>query len=323
MNQKLKITLKKTHPPTTTEPIQSDTPKPILKWIGGKTQILDKIIQHIPNKMNNYHEIFLGGGSVLFMLLTHIENGSIQVKNKIYAYDINEPLIYMYKNIQSNHIELYNTITVYIDTLLKCKENGPVNRDPNTIEEAQSCRESYYYWIRKQYNQLSDTEKKTVKGSSIFIFLNKTCFRGMFRLGPNGYNVPYGNYKNPAIVTLEHLTRVSQLIKNVDFICADFENSLSTVTKDDFVYLDPPYAPENTKSFVKYYENGFNTDQHIKLFKMINNLPCHFLLSNSNVKLVHENFTDTRFTTDCITCRRAINSKDPSSQTKEVLIYTK
>lgn len=320
MDKKIKISIKKTANPTQTPHLDITTP--ILKWIGGKTQILDKILPYFPKEMNNYHETFLGGGSVLLMLLSHIKTGSIKVKGKIYAYDINEPLISLYKNIQSNYIELYNTVKTYIDELGQSPQESPVpvNRDPNTIEEAKSSRETYYYWIRKQYNQLNDTAKNSIMGSSMFIFLNKTCFRGLFRVGPNGYNVPYGHYKNPSIVTLEHLTAVHHLIKEVEFICADFEKSLVTVAQGDFVYLDPPYVQETQKSFVKYTENGFSLDHHVKLFEMLHKLPCHFLLSNSSVDLVYQSFTDTRFKIDTITCRRAINSKDPSAKTNEVLI---
>jgi DNA adenine methylase len=133
--------------------------KPILKWVGGKTQILDKIINNYPVNINNYHEIFLGGGSVLFILLSYVNNNIIKIKGNIYAYDINEPLIYVYKNIQDNYELLYNKLQEIINEFNECLGDN-INRNPKNINEAKLSKENYYYWIRKQYNNLSKDEKK-------------------------------------------------------------------------------------------------------------------------------------------------------------------
>jgi len=106
--------------------------KPILKWVGGKTQILDKLIIDFPNEINNYHEIFLGGGSVLLALLTYVKNGTITINGNIYAYDLNEPLIYVYKNIQSHHTELYNKLQDIIKFFNECGD-GIINRKPFSL----------------------------------------------------------------------------------------------------------------------------------------------------------------------------------------------
>jgi DNA adenine methylase len=174
-------------------------PRPILKWVGGKTQILDKLINEFPINIDNYREIFLGGGSVLLTLLSYVKSGIIKVNGTIYAYDLNEPLINMYKNIQSNHNKLYDELQKLIREFNSCG-NGEINRKPKNIDEAQIAKENYFYWIRSEYNKLSLDDKKTTLGSAMFIFLNKTCFRGIFRVGPNGFNVPYGNYNNPEII---------------------------------------------------------------------------------------------------------------------------
>ena len=224
-------------------------PKPILKWVGGKTQILDKLIIEFPIIINNYHEIFLGGGSVLLTFLSYVKYGVIKLLGNIYAYDINEPLIYIYKNIQTNHIELYNEIQYLINDFNSCG-NGEINRKPKNINEAKIAKENYYYWIRNEYNKLDFTNKKTTKGSAMFIFLNKTCFRGVFRVGPKGFNVPYGHYKNPEIINFKHLNEIHELIKNVIFECCDFNISLENIEVNDYVYLDPPYVPESNTSFV-------------------------------------------------------------------------
>ena len=296
--------------------------KPILKWVGGKTQILDKLIDEFPIEIYNYHEIFLGGGSVLLGLLSYIEKGIIKIQEKIYAYDTIEPLIYLYKNIQTNHDELFNTLQILISEFNSC-ENGDINRRPLSIEEAKLNKENYYYWIRDKYNNLDEYNKKLIGGSAMFIFLNKTCFRGVFRLGPNGFNVPYGNYTNPEIINKEHLDEVHNLIQNVIFDVYDFTESITKVKSRDYVYMDPPYVPEISTSFVGYTKFGFSLDNHCNLFKLIHNMTeidIKIMLSNSDVSLVRENFTDEKYSINSIACKRSINSKNPESKTTEVII---
>lgn len=297
-------------------------PKPILKWVGGKTQIVDKLIIEFPVIINNYHEIFLGGSSVLLTLLSYVKKDLIKINGKIYAYDINEPLIYLYKNIQSNHIELYNSIEKLINEYNECNGNE-INRNATSILEAKKSKENYYYWIRKQYNKLTNLEKNTLLGSSMFIFLNKTCFRGLFREGPNGFNVPFGNYKNPEIINKAHLEEIHSLIQSVVFECCDFNISLKNISQGDYVYLDPPYAPEKDTSFIKYTKKGFGLDEHKKLFSLCNDLSNDnkkFMMSNADVKLVRDNFINKQYTINTILCKRSINSKNPESKTMEVII---
>ena len=239
--------------------------KPFLKWVGGKTQIINELIEYFPKKINNYHEIFLGGGSVLFYIL---QNKNIEITGNIYAYDINSTLIYTYKNIQNNYQEVYNTLKELITTFKNCNGNEKNTKTNNYIEALKS-KENFYYYTRIKYNSMTEEDKKSIMGSSLFIFLNKTCFRGLYRIGPNGFNVPYGHYKNPEIINLEHLKKIHELIKNVIFIDCDFKQSICNIKKDDFYYLDPPYYPENKKSFVNYTSNGFNLENHKLLFQLI------------------------------------------------------
>ena len=297
-------------------------PKPILKWVGGKTQIIDKLITDFPVEMNNYREAFLGGGSVLLTLLSYVKSGIIKIQGNIYAYDLNEPLIYIYKNIQTHHNELYDILQTIITDFNECG-NGEINRTPTNIAEAKIAKENYYYWIRSEYNKLCLTDKKSILGSAMFIFLNKTCFRGVFRVGPKGFNVPYGHYNNPEIINKEHLEEIHNLIQNVVFECCDFNTSLTIVLSNDFVYLDPPYAPETDTSFVGYTENGFNIDKHNNLFKLIHKLTetnKKIMLSNADVSLVRDNFTNDKYNIASILCKRAINSKNPQAKAKEVII---
>ena len=292
-------------------------PKPILKWVGGKTQILDIVMDSFPKEMEQYHEIFLGGGSVLLAFLQQVQCGTLKVKGNIYAYDLNEPLIYVYKNIQSRPQELYDCIQKKIQELSECGE-GELNRNPTTLEEAKANKENYYYWSRQRYNKLSADEKKEVEGSALFVFLNKTCFRGVFRVGPNGFNVPYGHYPNPEVINWEHLEYIHRLIKPVMFECCDFKTSLPRVGTGDFVYLDPPYAPENETSFVGYTELGFNMEMHEALFEMIKSVPGKFMMSNADVSFVRNHFKSYKIVT--VLCKRSINSKNPGSKAKEVIV---
>ena len=297
-------------------------PKPILKWVGGKTQIIDKLINNFPIEINNYFEAFLGGGSVLLTLLSYAKSGVIKIHGNVYGYDLNEPLIYIYKNIQEHHNELYQILQNIINDFNECG-NGEINRKPANITEAKIAKENYYYWIRSEYNKLSLHDKKSILVSAMFIFLNKTCFRGVFRVGPKGFNVPYGHYKNPEIINKEHLDEIHDLIQNVVFECCDFNISLKKAETNDFIYLDPPYAPETNTSFVGYTENGFNIENHRNLFKLIHNLTDtnkKMMLSNADVSLVRENFTSEKYSILSILCKRSINSKNPDSKAKEVII---
>ncbi len=297
--------------------------KPILKWVGGKTQIIETIMSRFPKKMNHYREMFLGGGSVLLALLSYKKSGRIEIDGNIYAYDLNEPLIYLYKNIQSNPKALYDAVQELIQDLNSCPYDGVLNRTPATIEDAIQMKENYYYWIRTKYNQLDANDKKTINGSAMFLFLNKTCFRGVFRVGPRGFNVPYGHYKNPEIINEAHLMSIHELIQPVIFECCGFETSLDTVEDGDFAYLDPPYAPETNTSFVGYTENGFNAENHNMLFKKIISLEhknAKWMMSNSDVDIVHSHFGNDKYDVFRIQCKRSINSKTPDSKTNEVII---
>jgi DNA adenine methylase len=296
--------------------------KPFLKWVGGKTQILEEVLCVFPKDINNYHEPFLGGGSVLIGLLSYIKYGKIKISGKIYASDLNSNLIGLYKNIQYNLDKLIIKVKEIVNEFNNI-EGKEVNRKCCNIEEAKTSQESYYFWIRKKFNSMSKEIRTSVDGSAMLLFMNKTCFRGVYREGPNGFNVPFGNYKNPSIFEEEHLGYLSELIKDVIFTNCSFEESLKRVIEGDFVYMDPPYCPETEKSFVSYTIDGFNIDSHRSLFKICNDMNLRgikFLMSNSDVRLLKDAFPESLYKTKIISCRRAINSKNPESKTNEVLI---
>jgi len=287
-------------------------PKPILKWVGGKGAILDTLIAKFPAHINNYHEPFLGGASVLFALLNCVRSGSIVVSGTIYAYDVNEPLIHVYKNIQTNPDEFYECIQPIITEYISL---------PDIKNKEVQTRESFYYTIRTNYNAKTLEEKCSVYGSAMFVFLNKTGFRGMFREGPRGFNIPYGNYSNPEIVNKSHLDEIHLLIQGVVFESCDFSTSMSRIIVGDFVYLDPPYAAETKTSFVGYTKDGFGATHNSCLFSMCDELVCKLMMSNANVEIVRTHFTPSKkYSTDTIVCKRSINSKKPESTAVEVII---
>jgi len=270
--------------------------KPFLKWIGGKSSLIDKVLSSFPESLNNYHEIFIGGGSVLLELL---ESKNITVRGSFYDYDINEGLVNTYKNLQSNTCELLLELKLLKNEYFASKSG-----------------EDYYYLQRKIFNELDD--KSSVKYSALFIFLNKIGFRGMYRESKNGFNVPYGHYKAPEIYNEENMKKISELIKDVRFICIPFEESILKAEEGDFMYLDPPYLPISATSFVKYNNSGFSEKNHTKLFNLIKESKASFSLSNSDTPLIRLVFS--KFKVLSFKAKRRINPKNPGSTVGEVII---
>lgn len=300
----------------------STVTKPFLKWVGGKTQILENVLSQFPTEIVNYYEPFLGGGSVLLGLLSKIKENKIKVTSKIYASDLNPNLIALYKNIQTNVDAFINEVKALSQEFANCKGNE-VNRKATTKEEAMTSPESYYFWIRSTFNTMTQEERQSPKGSAMMLFMNKTGFRGLYREGPKGFNVPFGNYKNPTIMEETHIRQVSILIKDVNFSCQTYSDVLKLPKAGDFVYLDPPYAPENETSFVGYTAEGFGLENHKDLFKTCDNLykvGVNLLMSNAAVPLVTAAFPSSQYETKIIVCKRSINSKNPEAKTNEVLI---
>lgn len=305
------------------------TTKPLLKWVGGKGQILDTVLDQFPTTIHNYYEPFLGGGSVLIGLLTRIKAGTIILTGALYAADLNPCLIGFYKVLQSNPdgllTELQRLSAAYAAA---CSAPSPiVNRAPATFQEASTSGESFYYWCRQRMNAIPRTPacRATPPAAALFLFLNRTCFRGVYREGPRGFNVPYGNYKNPTIVDADHLRALSILIQPVVFSVAPFGETLTIAdpTLQDFIYLDPPYVPETATSFTGYTADGFGPDEHTVLFATLHALSTktRFLLSNSAAPAVRAAFPSPGYTTTLLTARRAIHSKSPESTTTETLIW--
>ena len=240
------------------EQLKSET-YPIVKWVGGKRQLMFELLINMPNSYNRYFEPFIGGGALFFELQP--QNG--------YISDMNEELINLYSTVKDNVYELI--------------------ADLNKHEVSKE----YFLEIRnldrtEKYSTLSNIEK-----ASRFIYLNRTCFNGLYRVNSQGqFNVPFGNYKNPRIVDVDNLINCSKLLKNTEIKCADFSAILEKVQKGDFVYFDPPYVPLNeTSSFTSYTKDGFDLDMQFKLKEVCDELDSRgvmFMLSNSDTKFVNE-----------------------------------
>lgn len=287
--------------------------KPILKWVGGKSKILDNLLDKFPKQIINYHEPFVGGGSVLIEMLKRLCNGNIMVEGEIYTSDINPDLIGLYKNLQLIPEIVYSEISELIAEYNSCPDKKTGNRNALTKEDALKCKEDYYYWIRSQFNKMED--KTTTHASSMFIFLNKTCFRGLFREGPHGFNVPFGNYKNPEITNRADMIELGILLQPVKFECCSYVEALKKVDKNDFVYNGPTLCLGEKGGFVTYTAEGFD---HEVFFEAIKNIKGKFLLSNSNMEYVREKMKE--YNIEEIECRRAIHSKNPGTMTTELMI---
>jgi DNA adenine methylase len=306
--------------------------KPFLKWVGGKTQILPDIIAKFPTHIKNYYEPFLGGGSVLFGLLSAIESGHIQVSGDIYASDANRHLIMVYQVLQTqcdDFICQLTNLSSEFNTIPILDKTQSVDRNPQNHADALLSHESYYYWIRSEFNSNKSTLSSNLIRSAYFIFLNKVGFRGIYREGPNGFNVPFGHHTtfNFDPTYLKKLSHILNKYK-VKLTVSSFEHILKSpdLNSGDFIYLDPPYAPETATSFVGYQAGGFTETQHLQLFQLLHTMTSckvSFLMSNAHVNLVTQAFPSSDYQTQIIPCRRAINSKNPAAKTNEVLIQNR
>ena len=257
--------------------------KPFIKWVGGKGQLLSEINKLYPvelgKNINKYAEIFLGGGAVLFDILSKYK------LDEVYISDKNLELINTYKSIRDN-------VDILIKSLKEMEEQYiPLNNEDRKI---------YYYEKREEYNSLKiNSEVNNIEKAILFIFLNKTCFNGLYRVNKKGkFNVPMGAYKKPKICDEENLKNVSLTLRNVKIVYADYRESEKFIDDKTFVYIDPPYRPLNiTSSFTSYTENDFNDKEQIELAEYINVLNkkgAKIVISNSDPKNndIDDNFFD-------------------------------
>lgn len=266
---------------------------PFVKWVGGKRQLLNEIEKHIPEQFPRYYEPFVGGGAVLF---------HVQPKNAVIN-DSNKELVNLYNVIKESPEEL-------IEDLKKHKNE-----------------EKYFYEVRgidrekEKYFELSNIQR-----ASRIIFLNKTCYNGLFRVNSSGeFNSPFGRYKNPNIVNDITIRAVGNYLKNtnIQILNTDYEESLSKIRKGAFVYFDPPYDPiSDSSSFTGYTKNGFDKTEQERLKKMcdkLNDKGINFLLSNSSTEFIRDLYKN--YNMFSIKAKRTINSKgDGRGEITEVLV---
>ena len=263
---------------------------PIVKWVGGKCQLMFELLKNMPKSYNRYFEPFIGGGALFFEL---------QPENA-YISDMNEELINLYSVVRNNVCELI--------------------ADLNKHEVSKE----YFLTIRNldrtdEYKNLSNVQR-----ASRFIYLNRTCFNGLYRVNSQGqFNVPFGNYKNPRIVDENNLLNCSELLKNTEIKCADFSEILTKVKKGDFIYFDPPYVPLNeTSSFTSYTKDGFDMDMQFKLREVcdeLDSMGVMFMLSNSDTKFVNELYSN--YEIKKVFASRAVNANaEGRGKITEVLV---
>lgn len=289
--------------------------KPFVKWAGGKTSLIPQITKYFPFELRNgkiekYIEPFVGGGAVLIDILQKYD-----VK-QAYAFDINKDLI-----------NCYNVIKYKVEDLIQKLDKKEKEFLPLRIYE----RQKYFYDIRTKYNSYFLNDELDVERASEFIFLNKTCFNGLYRVNKSGkFNVPFGKYKNPTICDSRNLRNLSILFKNTIFKYGDYKESESLIDEKAFVYFDPPYRPLSvTSGFTSYTKEDFNDENQKELAKYYNKLNvknAKLMLSNSNPKNTDENddFFENiykGFNINEVSAKRMINSNSKGrGEISELLI---
>ncbi|WP_405265075.1 DNA adenine methylase [Methanobrevibacter sp.] len=301
--------------------------KPFLKWAGGKKQVKNCIGDILSKKIkgkriDNYFEPFLGGGAVFFHLLEEKYKF-----NNVYLGDINKELILTWKVVQGKP---YDLISILEDFSEKYKKKSP------------ECQKKFYYDTRDDFNDSLDgfnydklSDEQILRASQM-IFLNKTCFNGLYRVNLSGaFNVPMGKYKNPLICDDKNILKVHEALNGVKIYCQDYSKFLDLIDRNSFVYLDPPYLPIKKNSFTNYDSSGFGVKEQIELSKFCESIDkkgARFILSNSDPKNYDSNcnfFKDHYGILDLKVCnhkkimvRRSINSKgNKRGPINELLIY--
>lgn len=296
------------------EKSKSVTLKPFVKWVGGKSQLVEQIEKMLPTDgekvLTKYAEPMVGGGALFFSILSKYDF------EELYISDINAELINAYKAVKNDVDNLITKLNEMQMLFLPMDENG---------------RKYFYYTVRERFNSTTLTEENATEKAAQFIFLNKTCFNGLYRVNRKGqFNVPMGTYKNPTICDDENLRNIHAALQNVTIVCGDYSLSKSFIDKDTFVYLDPPYRPiSETSAFTAYNSDAFDDEEQIRLSKFIDEINlsgAKIVLSNSDPKNVNEedNFFDDlykNYKINRVEASRAINSKgDKRGKINELLI---
>ena len=280
--------------------------KPFLKWAGGKTQLINDIKKVLPKEFTkykfNYIEPFVGSGAVLFWMLNNFPKIEIAIIN-----DINADLTNTYKVISHSSFELISILNQFQNEYHSLEDNSEIKKLYLPIVELLKKRENF------NSRKFSNTEQ-----AAFFIFLNRTCFNGLYRVNKNNFfNVPIGSYKKPTICDAENILAVSESLKKVEILTGDYQQTLDFAERPALFYFDPPYKPlSKTSSFNSYSKDDFNDDEQIRLrdfCKKLDSLNHHWILSNSDLKGkdINDNFFDdlySDFNIQRIEAKRSINA---------------
>lgn len=277
--------------------------KPFIKWAGGKSQLLNDIRAKYPKEINYYCEPFVGGGAVLLDVLANYH------PEKVLINDINSELVNTYRQVQNN-------VEALIEQIFAMQtEFWAADTDS---------RKEIYVQNRQRFNDLKvfNDDNTSLKKASLFIFLNKTCFNGLYRVNSKGlFNVPIGSYKKPPICDESNMRYISKLLDGVQIKCGDYEKCKDFINEDTFVYIDPPYRPLTaTASFTSYSENQFGDNEQLALGKFVDEITskgAKVVASNSDPKNVDENdrFFDNLYSSysiERVLAKRMINSNGNS-----------
>jgi DNA adenine methylase len=289
--------------------------KPFLKWVGGKSRLISEIDKLLPqdfkSKQITYIEPFVGGGSILFWVLDKFPN-----INKIIINDINTDLINTYKVIKQDPKKIIELLKLYQERFY-------------SFENDNEGRKEYYFTQRNLFN--SRKSDKIVQ-AALFIFLNRTCFNGLYRVNKkNEFNVPIGSYIKPLICDDENLLNVSRSLKKVKVLCGDYRESLKYIEEKTFFYLDPPYKPINKVASFNYTHTTFNDTEQVRLrdfCKELDQKKCNWILSNSDVRTMEneDHFFDDLYSDyeiNRVIVKRFINNNSNKKQLNELLISNK
>ena len=268
---------------------------PFVKWAGGKRQLIPQIKERMPKQYKDYYEPFVGGGAVTFELLP--ANALIN--------DINKALINAYKQI-------CNAPKVFMKAVNKLDE------------EMWEDGKEYYYSLREHYNDKLMKAEYDVELAALFVFINKHCFNGLYRVNGKGlFNVPYNNSRRTS-VDEGSLIEISKYLQGITITDGDFEEACKGAKKGDFVFIDSPYAPLNPTSFEAYTKEGFDIESHKRLARLYDELTargCFCMLTNHNTKLINELYGGKGYTIDVVSVKRMINSDASNRVGEEVIIY--
>ena len=267
---------------------------PFVKWAGGKRQLIPQIRERMPEKYNKYYEPFVGGGAVIFELLP---------KDAVIN-DINRALINTYKVIR----DMLAEFLAWLNKL-----------DREMWEDGKK----YYYAQREYYNDKMMKSEYDVELAALFVFINKHCFNGLYRVNGKGlFNVPYNNSRH-ASVDEEVIKEISKYLQDVTIMDGDFETACKNAAEGDFVFLDSPYAPLNPTSFESYTKEGFDIESHKRLANLFDELTargCYCMLTNHNTDLINELYGNKGYKIDVVSVKRMINSDASNRVGEEVII---